>query len=121
MLGWRCSPTVWQSQCDFACCIAFDVVRNSDHHGDRSWCGGAWHDSNAWRDGDVDRGRDCQQAALLAPRASNRDGLHGPREQESHAFDVITEYAGDLRRRKWQMEVLWLVDLIDVVAPFVRT
>src|SRR5262245_16476703 len=121
MLGWYCSPTVWQSQFDFACRIAFDIVRNGDRNGDRSWRGGDWHDSNTRRNGDVDRGRNRQHAALLAPRASNRDGLHGAREQEAHAFDFITVDAEELRRREWQMEVLWFVDLVDVVAPFVCT
>ena len=58
---------------------------------------------------------------LALPGAINRDSLHGAREQELHAFDFITEYAEDLRRREWKVEVLWFVDLVDVVAPFVCT
>src|SRR5262249_31154505 len=100
---------------------AFDVVRDGDRNRDRRWHGGDWHDSNARCNGDVDRGRDRQHAALLAPRASHSDSLHGAREPESHAFDFITEDAEELRRREWQMEVLWFVDLVYVVAPFVCT
>src|SRR5262249_29411132 len=104
-LGWRCCPTVWQAQCDSACRIAFDVVRNGDRNGDRSWRGGALHDCNARRHGDVNLRRDRQHAALPPPRALHRDGLHGATYREAPAFDFITEDADEIRRREWQMEV----------------
>ena len=82
---------------------------------------GHGHDANARRNADVDRGCDHQQATLLTPRAIHRDGLHGAREYEAHAVDFIAEDAKELRWREWQMQVLWLVDLVDVIAPFVGT
>src|SRR5215471_3763937 len=119
VLSWRCCPIVWQAQMDFACRITFDVIRTMDRNGDHSWRGGDWHDTHARRNGDINRGRDREQAALLAPRASHRDSLHGTRERESHAFDFITEDADKLRWREWQMEVLRVVELVNVVVPFV--
>ena len=45
-------------------------------------------------------------ATLLTPRAIHRDGLHGARKYEAHAFDFIAEDAQGSVARMADAEVL---------------